>query len=836
MFVIFFDGAASPPGPTSTVTFIIDGANQTSAVQLNQFSIDMTLGSDWVATINVFDTDSTLSAYRPSLDQAVSIADGSTTLFHGTVTRVEDRPLAEPHIGTQTTITARATSQIVDQILVNKTYAAGQTLHAVVSDLHTTYMVPYGITLDATMATGATLELQTFADVTLRDVFTHLSEITGWVWRITPSDELQWFAAGTKSASYSLTAANRQNTGAVTWDKTRQQYVNSVRVRYGTESNVPKVWTTTGDGILSSWVLDYDSARNTDDYILSAGYVTDNGVFSPLSPFGGSTNWQFGSGTNALYRTSGPLGVGEVATFAYDAKFPQVVTVEDAAEIAANGRFEAVFEAPDIFDKTAATELATGLLRRSLAVPQWVRVSTRQGFVMPGDQITLTFADRLISGAHLVTQVKARSIAAGQMIYDLTCLSGAELQQTWADQLKASLGGRSSSSGGTISGSVVPNVSGSFDGDIVASTGILADESSLRKSATGGLTNSSTTGPGLLLGRPDAAWAWGLVANYLHLSNGADGGSGRRSLCVMYCPEATGSGGTAMELSKDDANTPNVYYLTCPPSTTLNLGSPGPSTINNGSKVNAVYGNGFTFTSGVGQVTGTRPEVRLFDLSGSRFGRLVVLTSSQMAMTQNLVYSGSGVDFTLDDTSKSGWLARLIDSGQTDTFTISRASAGANPRTVTDLLTLYSSGLLAVTGGYLERGRTTPMGEWIAVAFSAGNFTGSGSMTWTVEVGDQVTYRYTLNGKTMTLSFWINATSVGGTPDTQLRIAIPGGFTAAQSMSGVCKIVDNGTPEFAEWAVSAAGSTVNIGRNTGGNFTASTNNTYARGTAIFEVN
>jgi hypothetical protein len=68
-------------------------------------------------------------------------------------------------------------------------------------------------------------------------------------------------------------------------------------------------------------------------------------------------------------------------------------------------------------------------------------------------------------------------------------------------------------------------------------------------------------------------------------------------------------------------------------------------------------------------------------------------------------------------------------------------------------------------------------GEWTTVAHSAGNFTAS-SGTWTVASGDQIAFAYTLIGKTMTVNFRIDTSSVSATPAT-LRIAIPGGFTAA---------------------------------------------------------
>lgn len=138
--------------------------------------------------------------------------------------------------------------------------------------------------------------------------------------------------------------------------------------------------------------------------------------------------------------------------------------------------------------------------------------------------------------------------------------------------------------------------------------------------------------------------------------------------------------------------------------------------------------------------------------------------------------------------------------------------------------------------GIFERLRTTRMGEWITVSFSAGNFTANGSMTWTVASGDQIVYAYTLVGKTMTLNVVLNTTTVGGTPNTSLRVAIPGGFTSAKAMGGSYFYSDNGTPDCSQWAVTASGSVVSFFLKNSGNWAASTDNTYIRADMSFEVN
>jgi hypothetical protein len=171
--------------------------------------------------------------------------------------------------------------------------------------------------------------------------------------------------------------------------------------------------------------------------------------------------------------------------------------------------------------------------------------------------------------------------------------------------------------------------------------------------------------------------------------------------------------------------------------------------------------------------------------------------------------SGSGLDGTIWDKAKYGEILDDIDA-------------------------LIAA---AITFGSTisERNRSTPMGEWISVAFAAGNFTGNGSMTWTLASGDQTTFKYTLVGKTMTVSVVLATTTVGGTPNTTLRIAIPGGFTAAAAMSTTWEVTDNGATTRALAEVAAAGTLITIVKAAGGNWAAATDNTGVKGQITFEV-
>ncbi len=127
-------------------------------------------------------------------------------------------------------------------------------------------------------------------------------------------------------------------------------------------------------------------------------------------------------------------------------------------------------------------------------------------------------------------------------------------------------------------------------------------------------------------------------------------------------------------------------------------------------------------------------------------------------------------------------------------------------------------------------------GVWTTPAFSAGNFTGSSSMTWTVGSGDVETYEYAMVGKMMTVLFSINTTTVGGTPDTALKIAIPGSKVAAKAAYNAMAVIsDNSSLTTGNARVSAGGTTIQIFRTDAANWTASTDATSVRGQITFEI-
>lgn len=70
---------------------------------------------------------------------------------------------------------------------------------------------------------------------------------------------------------------------------------------------------------------------------------------------------------------------------------------------------------------------------------------------------------------------------------------------------------------------------------------------------------------------------------------------------------------------------------------------------------------------------------------------------------------------------------------------------------------------------------------WVDVAYSAANFGANTAGLWTVDLGDQLLYRYCLIGNSMTLQVTLRTTTVGNVTTTELRVAVPPGFRASNN-------------------------------------------------------
>lgn len=75
---------------------------------------------------------------------------------------------------------------------------------------------------------------------------------------------------------------------------------------------------------------------------------------------------------------------------------------------------------------------------------------------------------------------------------------------------------------------------------------------------------------------------------------------------------------------------------------------------------------------------------------------------------------------------------------------------------------------------------TPTQSDWIDVPYDASDFAALAPLEWKVQEQNVATFAYRMDGKTMTLSFKINCSTLSGYPSNELFLRIPGGYRAAR--------------------------------------------------------
>ncbi len=189
-------------------------------------------------------------------------------------------------------------------------------------------------------------------------------------------------------------------------------------------------------------------------------------------------------------------------------------------------------------------------------------------------------------------------------------------------------------------------------------------------------------------------------------------------------------------------------------------------------------------------------------------------------------------DGVLTTTSLQPSVHNSYDIGLTGT----RYKDGWFQGSVTAATALTSGGGITAPSGLFEQGRSTASGVWIPVTYTAGDFTGNGAMTWTVEAGDLLTFAYMLVGKTVTVAVFIVTTTVGGTPNTTLQVKIPGSLVATKDMMVAGPVVDNSTYGMGRISVAPSGTNIVIQKSDVTNWAAATNTTAVAFVFSFQIN
>jgi hypothetical protein len=197
-------------------------------------------------------------------------------------------------------------------------------------------------------------------------------------------------------------------------------------------------------------------------------------------------------------------------------------------------------------------------------------------------------------------------------------------------------------------------------------------------------------------------------------------------------------------------------------------------------------------------------------------GSVLTGTIAQLPLvgpSQTMALSPPGSPLTIQGIKAGyqGQRLRLLNTGGQQVDLLHQSAGAAAPDRLQNYVVSGPTSL--VSGGYADYEYSTTTGYWRLVAheqggwitppFVAGDYFGSGGMTWAVTSGQVARAAYYLRGKTMQLQVRVIGATIGGTLTALLARVLPAGFTSNGNSAGSYSATNGAVATAPLWAASA---------------------------------
>lgn len=367
----------------------------------------VTSGGDYIGT-----------GVRPVVGSTVTVQDGATVVFAGTVDGLTQETL-DGRQALRIAVDCVDWNQLADRRLVAEAFVTPtQTLGDIVRALVATYLTEFGVT-DTYVEDGPVVDRAIFNYQSTAEVFQELAELTGYAWYIDYDKALHFFARETNAAPYGLTDSSG-NWGALTVKRDRASYRNRQFVRAGTDETDALTEALVGDGTRKVFTLGYPAA--TEPTITVGGVSKTVGIGGLES----GQDWYWNKGATEIKQDDGAAAVADGVAIAvtYRGMQPIMLSAQSDAEVALRGAWEAIEDRPNIDRSDLATAVGEGLLRKHARIPGSVSWETRTTGLAAGQLISIENTIHDLSGTYLITSVEFADRSGLDFTYRVTAVDG----------------------------------------------------------------------------------------------------------------------------------------------------------------------------------------------------------------------------------------------------------------------------------------------------------------------------------------------------------------------------------------------------------------------------
>lgn len=365
--------------------------------------------------------------YRPAEGQPVSISWDLTVIFAGTIDHLVERILpGTPALSLD--VDCVDFNQLCDRHIVTAEYL-NQTLKAVVQGLLANNLAGEGLTLDAAMETGPTLDHIVFPDVTVTQALNSVSELTGYAWYIDYAKVLHVFSREFFAAPFPLDdLALWRN---LTVSRARDQYRNQQYVIGGQDIANAQAEQFHGDSKQTSFVVALPIALvPTVEEDRGAGFIMKTvGIRSVES----GKDWYWNQGETSVSQDDAGTKLSSTDTLRvtyqgfFDIKVQgrdQGAIDERAAVEGGTGLYEAVEKAEEITRSVLAIEKSDGLLRRFARIATTIDYETFAPGLRAGQLQPVNLLRHRLVGTYLIVKVELSEVSATVLRYRVSAVNG----------------------------------------------------------------------------------------------------------------------------------------------------------------------------------------------------------------------------------------------------------------------------------------------------------------------------------------------------------------------------------------------------------------------------
>lgn len=387
----------------------IGGTNRTGDVLTRTLIVEDII-NDQINTCSFSLIDLSGNGIPETDDEVIITLDSGTKLFGGYVLTVE---MSKKETGVvQAIISCVDYTRLLDRNLVHKSYE-NQTDAEIIEDIINTYCSGFGITTN-NVVESFTIDQISFNYIQPSQALRRLADLTGKNWYIDYDKDIHFFPLTTNAAPFNITDSS-SNFSDMRIQKDASQLKNRVYVRGGTKLSDATTYQEKGDGTKRKFVLP-DKPHNVS--VAVNGTPKTVGIKNvDTSGFQWYLNFQEKyleqDGSEVVLATTDTLSVN----YQYD--IPILVALENTASILENGIKEFA-----IFDKTIETTEAARD-RASAELTDYASDIVEGSFqtftagFKSGQYINIDRSDYDVDEDYIVQKVVARSLGAGNFVYDV---------------------------------------------------------------------------------------------------------------------------------------------------------------------------------------------------------------------------------------------------------------------------------------------------------------------------------------------------------------------------------------------------------------------------------